>query len=250
MRTALDVVSGQAVMDIAEADGGTRTAQIKIVIVTGVSQAAVVVHSARLDPLTHACRRTPVAVGHDTHVVMVDIASADRHMIGLIDSHSGAVVMAVVCLEQLKPFQHAVIATRVELEDGARRPTATVVVKTCPGDLDPSSIGIRNGPKSQISLPHEHGSLLVRLAIVAGINQDEITRLGGVVGLLDARKRPSRPHLERPASGDRVNDPEPHTKQQKWHLARPNSHHAHTMSVDSLSGIIFLYFTRTSRNKR
>ena len=70
-----------------------------------------------------------VAVGHDSHVVVVDRAFADCHMIGLVDPHAGAVMAGVVGPEQFEAFQRAVVGSRVELEDRPRRAAGAAVVE-------------------------------------------------------------------------------------------------------------------------
>ena len=111
-------------------------------------------------------------------------------MIGLIDSHTCSIVTAIVCLQQLKPFQHAVIAAAVELKiaaasDRARRSQTRPLRSTHPNRL-------RLQPERQLSLPHEHRGLFVR-PVVGGWSR--MTSPDRVVGLFDAIKRLSRPHF-------------------------------------------------------
>ena len=102
---ALDVVSREAMVDLAEPQRDARAAEVEIVVVARLGRVAVAEDPTALDPLIDAAGERAVAVGHDAHVVAVDRAVADGNVIGLIDPHAGAVVAGVVGAEKLEAFE-------------------------------------------------------------------------------------------------------------------------------------------------
>ena len=109
---ALDVVAGEAGVDLAEAEGDARAAEVEVVVVAGILVAAVVMEEAVLDALVDGSLGVAVAVGHDAHVVVVDVAVADGHVVGLVDTDAGAVVGIVVGIREFEAFQEAAVGCR------------------------------------------------------------------------------------------------------------------------------------------
>jgi hypothetical protein len=73
------------------------------VVVARLRQVAVVVDHAVLEELLGA--GVAAAVGHDAHVVVVDLAVAHGDAVGLVDAHARAVVGLVVGAEELESLE-------------------------------------------------------------------------------------------------------------------------------------------------
>jgi hypothetical protein len=154
MGAALEVVSGQAGMDLAKAHRHARSTQVQVVIETRIAQIAVVVNDAVLDPLVDGGVGGAIAVGHHAHVVVMDGTVADSDVIGLIDPHARTIVTGIVCAGQFEAFQYALVGRVVELKDGARMAAAPALIAALAGQIHPGGARRGHTAKGEVALPH------------------------------------------------------------------------------------------------
>ena len=155
-------------------------------VVSGVFQVAVVMEQTVFDSLIDGPILSAVAAGHNSHVVVMDVAVANGHMVRLVDADTGAVVGAVVGFGEFEAFEEAVIRSRVELEDRPWDPPAATVVESSSGDLDPFLPGSRDSPKDQARDVHLDCNLLVRLPVSVWKDKNEVPGLSMPVCVLYA----------------------------------------------------------------
>ena len=205
MGAALDVVAGQAVVYLAETQCDARAAKVQVVVVSRILVVAVVMEQAVFDSLIDGPFSSAVPSRHDPHVVVVDVAVANPHVIRLIDAYSGPIVRAVMRLGEFEAFEQASVRSRVELEDRPRRAAFSRVVEALAGNRDPFLSFGRNRSKGQSRLTDEDGRLFVGFAAGERMDEDDIARFGNLIGVLDSRETFSRADFERGGHAGRGN---------------------------------------------
>ena len=195
---ALVVVPGQRLVEFAEPHRYARPAQVQVVIVPWVPAVAVVVEDAVFDDLVDGRRQRPVAVRHHSHVIVVDLAVADRDVVRLIDADAGAVVAAVVRAGQVEALDDAIVRAAVELEHRPRRAAAPAVVEPLARQLHALPVLADRAAEGQAGFGDIEAKLLIRPPVGQGMDEDHVTGLRGPVCVFDASEPLAGPDLQRP----------------------------------------------------
>ena len=142
-----------------------------------------------------------VPVGHDAHVIVMDIAVADSDMVGLVDAHSGAVIVCVGCPGEFEALEQTVVRTGIELKDRPGRAPPPTVVEPLARELNALTGIDAGGTDNQVRLVHGHCNALVSLSARTRIDPNFVTGHRHRHRLLDAAEPLAWSNFQRDGQG-------------------------------------------------
>lgn len=205
MNAALHVMPGRRAGDLRVLDRHAVAAEVQIVIVSGLFRRAVFRDAAvgheLIGALGFHALPTGAAVAHDPHVVAVNVAPGDRHVVGLSDPHARGVMRVVVRAAKDETVERAAGSISAKLNDRPGGGTGAGVVDARPVQRDRLvRVGRLNG---QIRLGDHQLDLFIRLAVGQRVHDDPGPGRRRLKSVFDSGKGLTRPDVQRLAERTR-----------------------------------------------